>query len=126
MADKSDNQIFRLNGISYLEIPSRDLKQSISFYRNVFSWNIREDPKNPSFEDGTGHAIGHWNTEIKVAGWAGIIPYVYVERVDDLLEKIKAQGGTVVKEPYAEGNLRVAMFQDPSGNVLGIWQRDLD
>ncbi len=25
--------------------------------------------------------------------------------------------------PYAEGDLRVATFRDPSGTVIGVWQR---
>jgi predicted enzyme related to lactoylglutathione lyase len=27
-----------------------------------------------------------------------------------------------VTEPYPEGDLWVAVFRDPSGNVLGVWQ----
>jgi predicted enzyme related to lactoylglutathione lyase len=28
----------------------------------------------------------------------------------------------IVSPPYPEGTLRVALFADPAGNVLGIWQ----
>ena len=31
-------------------------------------------------------------------------------------------GGEIVAAPYAEGNLSVATFRDPSGNVMGLWQ----
>jgi predicted enzyme related to lactoylglutathione lyase len=33
-----------------------------------------------------------------------------------------ACGGQVITPPYPEGILRVALFADPAGNVLGIWQ----
>ena len=78
---------------------------------------------DPSFEDGTGHVIGHFTTDQAVAGEAGVRPYIYVERLDDTLEKISADGGVVVTPPYPEGDLWVATFRDPAGNVLGVWQR---
>jgi predicted enzyme related to lactoylglutathione lyase len=36
--------------------------------------------------------------------------------------EVEAQGGEIVKAPYPEGNLWVATFHDPAGNVLGLWQ----
>ena len=48
---------------------------------------------------------------------------VFVDRVDDTLEKVTAEGGSVATPPYPEGNLRVAVFHDPAGNVIGIWER---
>jgi predicted enzyme related to lactoylglutathione lyase len=48
---------------------------------------------------------------------------VYVERIDDVLKKIAANGGSVVTARYPEGDLWVAVFRDPAGNVLGVWQR---
>jgi predicted enzyme related to lactoylglutathione lyase len=67
--------------------------------------------------------IGHWNKDLAVSGKAGIIPYIYVSSVDATLEKIRKEGGQVLKEPSPEGDLWIATFQDPAGNVIGIWQR---
>jgi uncharacterized protein len=89
----------------------------------VFGWEVRGTPGHPSFTDGTGHVIGHWVTDLPVAGEAGVLPYVYVQRIDDTLAEICAQGGETVRAPYPEGDLWVATFRDPAGNVLGIWQR---
>lgn len=33
-----------------------------------------------------------------------------------------AHGGAVLRAPYPEGDVWVATFSDPAGNVLGIWQ----
>jgi uncharacterized protein len=124
MATKSDDSlVFRRNGISYVRIPARDPIDSANFYHGVFGWNLRGKPTNPSFEDGTGHVIGQWQTDLPVAGEAGVLPYIYVDHVDDTLEKVRARGGEVVREPYPEGNLWVATFRDPAGNVLGVWQQ---
>ena len=49
---------------------------------------------------------------------------IYVDRIDDTLRHVVAEGGEVVRAPYPEGNLWVATFHDPAGNVLGHWQEE--
>lgn len=118
----SESPVFRNGGISYLHIAAQDPARSAKFYQAVFRWNIRGDA-DPSFEDGTGHVIGRWVTDLPVTGEAGVLPYVYVDHLDETLGLVTANGGAVVKEPYPEGDLWVATFRDPAGNVLGVWQR---
>jgi uncharacterized protein len=67
--------------------------------------------------------IGHFMPDLSVAGEGGVRPYIYVESVDGTLDRVAAHGGEVVTAPYAEGDLWVATFRDPAGNVLGVWQR---
>ena len=115
--------VFRVGGISYLRVPATDPGRAAAFYEAVFGWNTAGRDGDWSFEDGTGHVIGHFMTEQRGAGEAGVRPYVYVERVDETLAEVVARGGEVVTAPYPEGDLWVATFRDPAGNVLGIWQR---
>jgi uncharacterized protein len=115
--------VFRVGGVSYLQIPADDPRGSAAFYEAVFGWRLAGEPDRPSFEDGTGHVIGHFVTGETVAGEAGVRPYVFVEHVDETLAKVVANGGEVVTAPYPEGDLRVATFRDPAGNVVGVWQR---
>jgi predicted enzyme related to lactoylglutathione lyase len=84
---------------------------------------VRSDRDDPAFEDGTGHVIGHFIADQPAAGEAGVRPYVYVEHVDRTLDEVTARGGEIVTAPYPEGDLRVATFRDPAGNVVGVWQR---
>lgn len=67
--------------------------------------------------------IGHFVPDQAVAGEAGVRPYIYVDSVDNAIREITAHGGTVLEAPYPEGNLSVATFRDPAGNVMGVWQR---
>ena len=120
--DDVDSRVARRNGVSYLRFPARNVRQSAEFYRAVFGWSVTDNPDHPSFEDGTGHVIGHWIKDLQVVGEAGVIPYIYVDKLNETLEKIRSNGGKVVRAPYPEGNLWVATFQDPAGNVIGIWQ----
>ena len=120
---EDEPRVFRVGGVSYLRIPAEDPGRSADFYESVFGWNLRGDPGDPSFEDGTGHVIGHFMADLPVAGEAGVRPYIFVEHVDETLDRVVAYGGEVVTAPYPEGDLWVATFRDPPGNVLGVWQR---
>jgi uncharacterized protein len=122
-ATGAPSPVFRSAGISYLHIPSNDPKQSASFYQRVFGWRVQVNTDDAGFEDGTGHVIGAWVKDRSPSGDAGVLPYVYVESVDQVLERVSASGRQVVRAPYAEGDLRVATFRDPFGTVVGIWQR---
>jgi predicted enzyme related to lactoylglutathione lyase len=114
--------VARPGGISYLGLPARDVAESAEFYRAVFGWEVRGTPDRLSFSDGTGHVIGHWRTDLPAAGEAGIRPYIYVTRLDEVLGKAVEQGAEVVSAPYPEGSLTIATVRDPAGNVIGIWQ----
>jgi predicted enzyme related to lactoylglutathione lyase len=117
------SDVFRNGGVSYLELPAPEPRVLADFYGDVFGWTIGGRDEEPSFEDGTGHVIGHFVSRNAVAGEAGIRPYVYVDDVDATLQRATAHGGEVVREPYPEGDLSVATFRDPAGNVVGVWQR---
>ena len=117
-----DALVGRIAGVSYLHIPARDAAVSAGFYRDVFGWQVHGHPDAPSFSDGTGHVIGRWVTDQAVAGPDGLRAYIYVADVDATLAAVTAHGGQVVEPPYPEGALRVALFADPAGNVLGVWQ----
>jgi len=99
------------------------VKKSAAFYQNVFGWKLSGDSENPGFEDGTGHVRGHWRIDLAVSGEAGILPYIFVENVHQILERVKVNGGNVQKSPFPEGKLLVAIFRDPAGNIIGIWQK---
>jgi uncharacterized protein len=117
-----DATVARPGGVSYLRIPAVDPGRSAAFYAAVFGWTIGGDPGRPSFADGTRHVIGHFMSDLAAAEDAGVRPYVYVESVDDTIARIEAQGGELVNAAYPEGELWVATFRDPAGNIVGIWQ----
>jgi hypothetical protein len=117
-----EGTVARPGGISYLGIPARDAAESAEFYRAVFGWEIRGDSDSPTFSDGTGHVIGRWRTDLPSAGEAGIRPYIYVTRLDEVLRAAAEQGAEIVAPPYPEGSLTIALIRDPADNVIGIWQ----
>jgi uncharacterized protein len=108
--------------VSYLEIPAREVDKSAAFYATVFGWKTEVRDANLGAFDAPGDLIGHFVTGRTISSEAGIAPYIYVEGVDAAVGRIKENGGEVVREPYPEGNLWVATFLDPAGNLLGVWQ----
>lgn len=117
--------LFEHGRLSYIQIPATDVRASADFYAGVFGWQVGGggNEKHLSFSDTTGSMIGAWVTERVSSQEAGVLPYIYVHGIDAVLERIKNHGGEVVKPPYAEGDLWVATFRDPGGNVIGIWQQ---
>jgi uncharacterized protein len=119
--------VFRPGGVTYLRIPAPapDTGRLASFYKDVFGWKVRDD-ESPAFEDGRagadGQVIGHFMADLPVAGEAGVIPYIYVDSIDETLALVEASGGRLLAEPYPEGTLWVATVFDPAGNVVGVWQ----
>jgi predicted enzyme related to lactoylglutathione lyase len=110
--------------LSYMQIPASDVVRSAAFYESVFGWSTRNDgnPDHLSFADTTGELIGAFVTGREISREPGVLPYVYVSRIDETSALIAAHGGAIVREPYPEGDLWVATFRDPAGNVIGIWQ----
>jgi predicted enzyme related to lactoylglutathione lyase len=118
-----DSRLARHGHVSYLEIPAVDTDKSAAFYEAVFGWSIRRrDNGHCSFDDRSGDLIGHWVTGRAVSREPGLVPYIYVDHIDDIVERIVKQGGQIVRSPYPEGDLWVATFRDPAGNHMGIWQ----
>jgi uncharacterized protein len=121
-ADRVDASLSRPGGLSYLHIPAVDPKQSAVFYEHVFGWAVDGHETNrPSFRDGTGHVAGAWVTD-QEPSQGGLLPYIYVDTIDVTTELIQAHGGEIIETPSPEGNLLIATFRDPAGNVLGLWQ----
>jgi hypothetical protein len=118
-----DASLARHGHISYLEIPAADVEQSARFYESVFGWELRRrDGGQCSFDDRSGNLIGRWKTGRAPSSEPGLLPFIYVDQIDAIAERIVQAGGQIVEPPRPEGNLWVATFRDPAGNLLGIWQ----
>ncbi len=108
--------------ITYLHIPATDVRQAAAFYRDVFGWQINNpDGDRPSFDTPNGHLSGAWLSAHRPATEPGLLPYIYVDHVEDAVARILDHGGEIVTSPFPEGLLTVATFRDPAGNLIGVW-----
>jgi uncharacterized protein len=118
-----DAVLARPGGLSYLEIPAHDARQSAAFYEKVLGWSLSEDDnQHLKFSDPSGHLIGRWVIGRAISREPGLLPFIYVNRIRAVVKKAVLAGGEMIKAPYAEGTLLVAVVRDPAGNVLGLWQ----
>ncbi|MEO8413438.1 MAG: VOC family protein [Ginsengibacter sp.] len=116
--------IFGHGKICYLMIPAVDIDMSVSFYKEVFGWRIREDDAgNISFDDGVGQVSGTWVTNRNpMSRELGILISIMVDDAQATVQSIITHGGSMVKEIGAEAPEITANFIDPAGNMLGIYQ----
>ena len=110
--------------VTHLEIPVSDLERASAFYSDLFGWKISAPP---GFED-----YPMWQAPNGVSGGA-LTPreegftqprsIVEVDSIDETLQKAVAAGGEVVKErsPIDESSWW-ALFRDPDGNVIGLYE----
>jgi uncharacterized protein len=112
--------------ICYLEIPALDPHGSASFYEKVFGWNIRHrDSNRPSFDDAPGHVSGAWVAGRPASRDPGILPYIWVDEIEETLRRVEEHGGAIVENarPDQPGSTsRIATFRDPAGNLMGLYQ----
>jgi predicted enzyme related to lactoylglutathione lyase len=56
---------------------------------------------------------------------AGVLAYIMVDDLDVAVGDIKAAGGSVVTPPtpLSQKGEAFATFQDPAGNLLGLYQQ---
>lgn len=129
-----------MNKVMWFDIPVRDLDAGAGFYQQVFGWEVR--PRHPdddggalsfrvastadTLPDGTPNTPGAINGGIVTRDIGIRQPTILVE-VDDLeaaLERIVDAGGCIVAQPRALplAGGRFAYFEDPDGNISGLWQ----
>ena len=113
--------------IEWLEIPSRDLKASSDFYSGVFGWKIEISPNMPEypmFHDTSGHIGGGFTKEAQPMRDAGVLLFVSVTNMDEMLSIIEKSWGAVTmrKTQISPEVGWWGRFRDPSGNELGLYE----
>ncbi len=105
---------------------STDLAKSREFYGALFGWNCPEGPPEAggySVCDLDGKTVAglgpHMNPDMPPV-W---MTYVNVDSADATVAKGAANGGTVFVPPMDVMDAgRMAVFADPVGAVIGLWQ----
>lgn len=108
--------------ICYLILPTTDPARAAAFYRDVFNWAIREhDDGSVAFDDPTGAVSGMWTTDRTPAD-GGYEVDIMVGDVEATVRQVVEGGGTIVEAPQALSDHETyAVFRDPDGNRLGLY-----
>jgi predicted enzyme related to lactoylglutathione lyase len=109
--------------ICYLQIPATDIERSAAFYQQVFGWNIRHrDDGATAFDDGLGEVSGQWVTGRTPSAEPGLLFYIMVDDATAAVEAVGAAGGEIVQPIGGDSPEITARFQDPGGNVIGLYE----
>jgi hypothetical protein len=114
--------------IEWIDIPAIDTEATAAFYAAVFGWKIQRDARfadYPMFLDAGGKVGGGFWRSGKATDAAGVMLYITVDDIDAALALIEAHGGSTVQRK-SEIHALVgwyAVFRDPAGNGMGIFQR---
>lgn len=111
---------------SWVDFASPDIDATSAFYSALFGWEIQE---------GLPEAGGYRLCMLRDRPVAGLMPrmspdvppvwltYVNVDDADDAMAKALANGGQTIVEPMDVLDVgRMALFADPAGAALGLWQ----
>jgi predicted enzyme related to lactoylglutathione lyase/predicted CoA-binding protein len=109
--------------ICYVEIPAIDINNSAAFYKEVFGWKTRKrGDGHLAFDDGINEVSGTWVKGRKPSTEAGILVSIMVDSIRETVEKITARGCKIVKQMPISDHEQIAWFNDPAGNLLGLYQ----
>lgn len=114
----------RTNGkICYIEIPADDVSRSSEFYASVFGWRLRQrGDGQTAFDDTTGAVSGTWVTGRPASARPGLLFYIMVDSIAAAVRAVAAAGCAIVQPVGADAPELTARFQDPGGNVIGLYQ----
>jgi uncharacterized protein len=111
--------------IAWFEVLGTDARALGDFYTKLFGWNVEFVEGSPvdygqiEAQDGKG-----------IAGGIGASPnvpnqttvYALVDDLQNYLDRAEALGAKTLMPPESMGNVSIALFADPTGNVFGLYK----
>ncbi len=124
MTTPTQSPNYRTGKICYIEIPAIDIAESSRFYQQVFGWPTRQrSDGSTAFDDTVGEVSGTWVLGRPPTTDPGLVVSIMVANAANTIEAIIAAGGTIVQPVKPDEQEVYALFRDPAGNVLGIYQQ---
>ena len=114
------------NPFVHVELNTTDVAKAKGFYSKLFDWKLEDLP----MEGGTytmihvGEGTGGGMMKHPMPGAPSFwLAYVLVDDIDAATKKVKALGGTVMKDKTeVMGMGWLAIIVDPTGAHLGLWK----
>jgi uncharacterized protein len=111
----------------WLDLSSGDPEASRTFYATLFGWHAEPnpDPQYGGYAVATldGRDVAGIGPKMMPQAPTAWLIYIGTSDAAALADSVTRAGGTVVAPPMDVGPQgRMAVFQDPSGAVIGAWQ----
>jgi predicted enzyme related to lactoylglutathione lyase len=125
-----------MDGVVHFEIPASDLDRAKAFYAAAFGWDAQTTPMGGGADYTTVTTTPVDETTmmptqpgainggiVDKAEMASPVITIGVSSIDATLEKVKANGGSVIQPRTAIPDMGAfAYFNDSEGNVMGLWE----
>lgn len=108
--------------IDYIEFPADDLEKAKEFYSAAFGWSFQDyGPDYCAFQD-AGVDGGFYRAPLRASALEGsALVVIYADDLEATLQRVTANGGTIVREIFSFPGGRRFHFADPNGNELAVW-----
>jgi uncharacterized protein len=123
MTTPATTPIYRTGKICYIEIPAKDIQQSVEFYQRAFGWQTRQRGDGSTADDTVNEVSGTWVLGRPIAAEPGLMVYIMVASAAAAVDAIVFAGGEIVNRVDPNAREVVATFRDPAGNLIGIYQQ---
>jgi predicted enzyme related to lactoylglutathione lyase len=118
--------------VVHFEVPFDDADRALSFYRDVFDWEIQSVPEmaynmvstGPTGDQGPSEPgyIGGGMLQRQDPVTAPVIT-LQVDDIDATMVAVEKHGGAAAGEKMPVGDMGfAAYFKDSEGNLMGLWQ----
>jgi predicted enzyme related to lactoylglutathione lyase len=115
------------NPFVHVELNTTDVAKAKNFYGKLFDWTMEDMPMEGggaytliSVGEGTGGGLMKNPMPNGPSMW---LAYVQVADLEAATKKVKALGGTVMKDvTEVMGMGWLAIIVDPTGAMLGLWK----
>jgi len=113
------NQSEQDRRIDYIEFAVTDIAEAKAFYSTVFGWSFTDyGPEYSSFHDGR---LGGGFQQVGLVERGGPLVVLYATDLEGIEDKVKSNGGRIVRDTFEFPGGRRFHFTDPAGNELAVW-----
>ena len=113
--------------VVHFELWSEDPEKVSEFYREVFDWKINPIPElnYTMVETGGEGGINGGIMKPQKGPWpARLTFYIDVDELEPYAQKVIRAGGKILVERMeVPGVGFLALFEDPEGRIIGLWQQ---
>ena len=109
--------------VVHIEFSTKDREASGKFYEDLFGWKVEQMPEmNYATFEAEGGPGGGFNPVTKDNPAGTVVVYIGTDDIDASLAKAESLGGkTLVPKSEIPNYGWFGMFQDPTGNVVGLY-----
>lgn len=127
-----------MNKVQYFLIPADNIPRAVKFYQDIFGWEINpgDQPQRENYHSIKASSADDGGEKDQIYGGlfkrgeynlAQVTVVIEVASIDECLGRLKKRGHEVIfPKTCIEGSGFYANVKDSEGNVIGLWEEDME